>query len=61
MKEIKLNDKELQKIGLRLIEAAPDAKYIELTIAADHVYLKTRYKDDTARENQVPLLKEVEE
>lgn len=61
MKSITISDKELQQIGLRLVEAAPEAKYIELTIMGDNVYLKTRYKDDTARENQVPLLREVEE
>lgn len=61
MKSINISDKELQQIGLRLVEAAPEAKHIELTIVGDNVYLKTRYLDGTARENQVPLLKEVEE
>lgn len=61
MKDIKITDKELQQIGLRLVEAVPAATFLELTVVNKSVYLRARYTDDTSRTRDVPLLKEVEE
>lgn len=61
MKSINISDKELQQLGLRLVEAAPEAPFLELTVVNKSVYFKARYKDESSREHSVPLLKEVEE
>ena len=62
MNEIKLNisDKDIQTIGLKLVEAAPKASTVMLWVSGDMVYLKASFEDGTGRDADVPLLKEVD-
>ena len=61
MSENKLNitDKEIQSIGLKLVEASPTAEIVDIYIYNNNVYLRATFTDGTCRAADVPLLKEV--
>lgn len=60
MKNINLTDKELQTLGLKLVEAAPDAETIQVWIINNNVEVSAHYPDGTMRRHDAPLPKEVD-
>ena len=57
--KLSITDKDLQEIGLKLVEAAPTAKTVMVWVSGDKVYLTSTYNDGSGRDADVPLLKEV--
>lgn len=53
-------DKDLQAIGLKLVEFAPTAETVDVYVYANTVWLRASFKDGTSRTADVPLLKEVD-
>lgn len=62
MNENKLNitDKEIQSIGLKLVEASPTAEMVDIYVYKNNVYIHASFADGTNRNADVPLLKEVD-
>lgn len=58
-KNLNITNKELQAIGLRLVEVAPSAEIVDVYIYGNTVNIRASYKDGSSRWADVPLLKEV--
>ena len=61
MTKLDISKKELQEIGLKLIGAAPTAKYMEINCYSNSINFRVTYPDESSQQISVPLLKEVTE
>lgn len=57
--KLNITNKELQAIGLKLVEVAPSAEIVDVYIYNYTVNIRASYKDGSSRWADVPLLKEV--